>query len=72
MSEQPYEVSLDLGDDPQASFAAMYLDRLPQRHRIDEIDDEAARGISRWTREEDVRESDTHVDPLAEPECYFD
>ncbi|MGW0483629.1 hypothetical protein [Nonomuraea sp. NPDC003214] len=69
MSEQPYEVSQDLGDDPQASFAAMYLDRLPQRHRID---DAAARGISRWTREEDVRESDAHVDPLAEPECYFE
>ncbi|WP_336208187.1 hypothetical protein [Nonomuraea sp. LPB2021202275-12-8] len=72
MSEQPYEISQDLGDDMQASSAAMYLDRLPQRHRIDEIDDEAARGISSWVREEDARESDTFVDPLYEPRSYFE
>lgn len=67
MSEQPYEISKDLGNDPQMSFTAMYQDVFPQRHRIAEIDDGVARGISRWLREEDPRESDTFVNPLDEP-----
>jgi predicted methyltransferase len=70
MSEQLYEISRDLGDDAQVSIAAMYLDRLPQRHRIAEIDDEAARSISRWVHEEDCRDCDTFLDPLVE--TYFD
>jgi hypothetical protein len=71
MSEQPYEISQDLGNDPQASFAAMYLDQFPQRHRIVEIDDEAERGISRWVREEDGRVEDTYADQFGEPDDYF-
>jgi hypothetical protein len=70
MSEQPYEISKDLGDDPQQSWAAMYEDRFPQRHRIAEIDDHVARGINRWVHEEDLRESDTYVDPLEEPQPF--
>jgi hypothetical protein len=61
-----------MGDDVQVSWVAMYRDKLPQRHRIDEIDDEAARGISRWVHEEDLRETDTYVDVLEEPKSYFD
>ncbi|WP_162794974.1 hypothetical protein [Nonomuraea lactucae] len=72
MSDQIYEISHDMGDDVQASWVAMYRDRFPQRHRIDEIDDEVTRGISRWVREEDGRESDTHVDLLEEPKSYFE
>ncbi|MEU8245487.1 hypothetical protein [Nonomuraea sp. NPDC048916] len=72
MSEELYEISHDMGDDPQESWIAMYLDRLPQLHRIDEIDDEVARNISRWVREEDGRESDTHLDLLEEPRSYFE
>ncbi|MFG1948100.1 hypothetical protein [Nonomuraea sp. NPDC048826] len=67
MSEQRYEIGKDLGDDPQLSWASMYEDVFPQRHRIVEIDDEIPRGITRWVREEDPRESDTFVDPLEEP-----
>ncbi|GAA2804307.1 MULTISPECIES: hypothetical protein [Nonomuraea] len=67
MSDQPYEVSLDMGDDVQESWIAMYRDRYPERHHIDEIDDEATRGIFHWMNEEDKRETDAHPDPLAEP-----
>ncbi|MGI5273703.1 hypothetical protein ACQEUU_31490 [Nonomuraea sp. CA-218870] len=67
MSEQPYEIGKDLGDDPQLSWAAMYEDVFPQRHLIAEIDDEIPRGISRWVREEDSRESDTFIDPMDDP-----
>lgn len=72
MTDQPYEIGHDLGDDVQESIIAMYQDRLPERHRIDEIDDHAARGISRWMNEEDKRETDTYVDPLEEPKSYFE
>ncbi|MEV0151160.1 MULTISPECIES: hypothetical protein [unclassified Nonomuraea] len=72
MSEQLYEISHDMGDDVQESHVAMYRDSFPQRHRIDEIDDEVARGISRWVHEEDPRESDTYVDPLEESRSYFE
>ncbi|WP_344578563.1 hypothetical protein [Nonomuraea roseoviolacea] len=72
MSEQLYEISYDMGDDVQESWVALYRDRFPERHRIAEIDDEAARGISRWVHEEDPRESDTHEDLLEEPRSYFE
>ncbi|MEU6999362.1 hypothetical protein [Nonomuraea sp. NPDC046570] len=72
MSDQPYEISRDMGDDVQESSIAMYLDRLPERHHIDEIDDHVERGISHWVREEDPRESDTHADPLEEPTSFND
>jgi hypothetical protein len=72
MSEQPYEISRDLGDDVQESTIAMYQDKLPIRHRIDEIDDEADRSIVTWMREEDHRETDAHADLLAEPRSYFE
>ncbi|MER6949832.1 hypothetical protein ABT294_38040 [Nonomuraea sp. NPDC000554] len=67
MSEQPYDIGHDMGDDVQLSSCAMYRDRFPRGHRIDEIDDEAGRGISQWVREEDERESDAVADPLEEP-----
>ncbi|MEU0572042.1 hypothetical protein ABZ297_42500 [Nonomuraea sp. NPDC005983] len=70
MSEQPYDIGHDLGDDVQLSSCAMYQDRFPQRHRIDEIDDEAGRSISQWVREEDGRESDAVADPLEESTSY--
>jgi hypothetical protein len=72
MSDSIYEISRDMGDDVQASWVAMYRDTFPQRHRIDEIDDEVTRGISRWVREEDPRETDAHVDLLEEPRCCFE
>ncbi|MFI6482548.1 hypothetical protein ACIBH1_31760 [Nonomuraea sp. NPDC050663] len=68
MTDQPYNVNQDLGDDEQISEEALYLDRLPQRHKIEEIDDEASRGIFHWVNEEDKRDSDTYNDPLEEPE----
>lgn len=71
MTDQPYEVSSDLGEDVQESTIAMYQDKLPERHKIDEIDDEADRGITAWVREEDERETDTYVDPLVET-SYFE
>ena len=67
MSENLYEISHDMGDDPQASFVEMYRDLFPRIHRIDEIDDEVDRGISRWVSEEDDRESEFSPDPLEEP-----
>ncbi|WP_327089626.1 hypothetical protein OIE66_03105 [Nonomuraea sp. NBC_01738] len=72
MSDQPYEIGHDLGDDVQESLVAMYSDKLPERHRIDEIDDEADRGITHWMQEEDGRESDSFKDPLEEPKSYFE
>ncbi|WP_219462029.1 hypothetical protein [Nonomuraea rhizosphaerae] len=71
MIYQLYEISHDMGDDVQLSAAAMYLDKLPQRHRIAEIDDESSRSISRWMHEEDCRECDTFPDPLEETVTYF-
>ncbi|MEU7749022.1 hypothetical protein [Nonomuraea sp. NPDC049158] len=71
MSDQLYDISHDMGDDVQLSATAMYLDRLPQRHRILEIDDEAARSISRWVNEEDGRVSDAFADPL-EDSFFFE
>ncbi|MFI6296393.1 hypothetical protein ACIBEJ_32695 [Nonomuraea sp. NPDC050790] len=71
MTDQPYEISQDMGDDPQESVIAMYNDKLPERHRIDEIDDEADRSIVTWMREEDTRQTDAHVDLLQEPRTYF-
>ncbi len=71
MSEPIYEISRDMGDDPQTSQVAMYRDMLPQRHRIDEIDDEAPRDIFHWMHEEDWRETDAYKDPLVE-ESYFE
>ncbi|MFD9940687.1 hypothetical protein ACFWYW_35425 [Nonomuraea sp. NPDC059023] len=71
MTEQPYEISQDMGDDPQESVIAMYKDKLPERHKIDEIDDEADRSIVTWMREEDHRQTDAHVDLLQEPRTYF-
>lgn len=63
-----YEISQDLGDDPQDSLCAMYRDTLPERHRIDEIDDGGARrDVVHWMQEEDARETDAHRDPLEEP-----
>ncbi|MFB4279502.1 MULTISPECIES: hypothetical protein [unclassified Nonomuraea] len=67
-----YRISRDMGDDPQTSLVDMYQDRLPYRHRIAEIDDEVSRGISRWVREEDPRESDTYVNPFEDPGPYVD
>jgi hypothetical protein len=67
MSENLYEISHDMGDDPQVSFVEMYRDLFPQLHQIDEIDDEVDRGISRWVSEEDDRESEPSSDPLEEP-----
>ncbi|MEV0587320.1 hypothetical protein [Nonomuraea sp. NPDC050310] len=68
MTDQPYNVNSDLGDDEQVSEAALYRDTYPERHRIQEIDDEASRGIFHWVNEEDPRENDTRPDPLKEPE----
>lgn len=72
MTDQPYEVSRDLGEDVQESTIAMYNDKLPERHKIDEIDDEADRSSVAWVREEDQRETDTYVDPLEESSSYFE
>ncbi|MFI6325076.1 hypothetical protein ACIBG8_46700 [Nonomuraea sp. NPDC050556] len=70
MTDQPYEVSSDLGEDVQESTIAMYQDKFPERHRIDEIDDEADRSVKAWVREEDPRETDAHPDILDES-TYF-
>ncbi|WP_157249615.1 hypothetical protein [Nonomuraea typhae] len=71
MTDVPYEISQDLGDDPQESLIAMYQDKLPERHKIAEIDDEADRSIVTWMREEDKRDTDAHPDLLEEPRSYF-
>ncbi|MEO3888240.1 hypothetical protein [Nonomuraea sp. B5E05] len=70
MDDNLYEISRDMGDDLQLSIIDMYRDRLPYLHRIAEIDDEVSRGISRWVREEDFRDSDTYVNPLDDPDAY--
>lgn len=72
MTDQPYEVSRDLGEDVQESTIAMYSDKFPERHRIDEIDDEADRSVKAWVREEDPRETDAHRDLLDESSYFPD
>ncbi|MFD1940338.1 MULTISPECIES: hypothetical protein [Nonomuraea] len=70
MSDQPYEISQDMGDDVQESSIAMYKDSYPERHHINEIDDECTRGIFHWMNEEDRRVTDAHPDPLEEPRSF--